>query len=443
MSERSTLRIKALTRVEGEGALYAKIRNGSVEEVQLNIYEPPRFFESLLRGRPLEEAPDITARICGICPVAYQMTACGSMEKALGVEVTPEINTLRRLFYCGEWITSHSVHLFLLHLPDFLGYDSSISMAADHRQLVEDGLRIKKIGNQLLDIVGGRAIHPINAAVGGFYQAPDRTALHAMLPDLEWALAASINTLRFVSQLDFPAFHVAYDCVSLKHANEYPMNSGRVVSSGGLDVPVEQYDQHFREQQVAHSTALHSVRLPQETTYLVGPLARLNLCFDQLGPTAKREAEACRVAWPATSNHYSIVARAIELIDTFEESIAIVRNYNTEPAILRVSYQSRDAVGIHATEAPRGLLYHRYEICADGSIAEAKIIPPTSQNQAQVESDLRQLLADSLEQTDDALTDRCERLIRSYDPCISCATHFVTLDLDRGQPLVGVNDREQ
>ena len=431
MAERRELTIKALTRVEGEGALNATVRNGVVEQVQLNIYEPPRYFESLLRDRPLEEAPDITARICGICPVAYQMTACGAMEQALGVNLTSDIRTLRRLFYCGEWIASHSVHLFLLHLPDFLGYESSITMAADHRQLVQDGLRIKKVGNQLLEIVGGRAVHPINAAVGGFHRAPSHTALRALLPDLEWALSASIDTLHFVSGLDFPESAVDYDCVSLRRPDEYPMNAGRVASLGGLDISVEDYEHHFRELQVPHSTALHSVILPGETAYLVGPLARLNLCFDQLSPTAKREAERCRAVWPATNIHYSIVARTIEMIDAFEEAIAIIRDYQTEPAVCRVEYTPRDAVGVHATEAPRGLLYHRYEINSDGKIVAAKIVPPTSQNQAQIESDLRGLLTESLQLPDDELTHQCERLIRSYDPCISCATHFVTLNLNR------------
>ncbi|MEM8863921.1 MAG: Ni/Fe hydrogenase subunit alpha [Planctomycetota bacterium] len=431
MNNRRELAIKTLTRVEGEGALNATIRNGVVEQVELNIYEPPRYFEGLLRGRPLEEAPDITARICGICPVAYQMTACQAMEDALGIRVTDEINTLRRLFYCGEWITNHSVHVFLLHLPDFLGYESSISMAADYRELVESGLQIKKVGNQLLDIVGGRAVHPINAAIGGFHRAPSQTALKSLLPSLERAIAASVDALHFIARLDFPEPSGTYDYVSLRHTDEYPMNTGRVVSLSGLDIAIEDYEQHFRERQVAHSTALHSTMLPGDEAYLVGPLARINLCFDQLSPIAKREAQRCRVNWAAASIYQSVIARMLELIDAFEEAICIIRDYQVEPAITRVEYSPRDAVGMHATEAPRGLLYHRYAIRSDGKIAEAKIVPPTSQNQAQIELDLRQLLEASIDQADDQLTGSCERLIRSYDPCISCATHFVKLNLTR------------
>ena len=333
--------VKALSRVEGEGALYVKLEGGQVDWVELNIYEPPRFFEAFLRGRQVREVPDITARICGICPVAYQMSSCHALEKALGIDPGPEIRRLRRLLYCGEWIESHALHIYLLHAPDFLGYESGISLAADHRDAVEKGLRLKKIGNELLTVLGGRAIHPINVAVGGFHRAPSRSALKALLPDLEWALQASIETLQWVSAFDFPDHQVDYEMVCLRHPHEFPMNEGRIVSDRGLDVPVEEYEGHFQERHVPQSTALHSVRMPGMTSYLVGPLPRVNLCFDQLSPTAKRQAEACGVEWPCRNNFKSIIARAIELIDACEEAIAIIKEYNTEPSSSLASYIPR------------------------------------------------------------------------------------------------------
>ncbi len=426
-----TIEVKALSRVEGEGALYVKLDGDRVEHVELNIYEPPRFFESFLRGREIREVPDITARICGICPVAYQMSSCHALEKALGLTVSPEIRKLRRLLYCGEWIESHALHIYLLHAPDFLGFESGISMAAQHRSIVEKGLRLKKIGNQLLEILGGRPIHPINVTVGGFYRAPSREALKALLPDLRWGLQASIETLELVSSFSFPELEVDYECVSVKHPHEYPMNEGRIVSAGGLDVPVEDYEQHFQERHMPQSTALHSVMLPAGKPYLVGPLARLNLCFDQLSPTAKRAAETCGIDWPSQNNFQSIVARAIELINAFEEAAEIVESYNCEPAESRVAYQPRPGSGCHATEAPRGLLYHRYRIGADGLVAEAKIVPPTSQNQGQIESDLRDYLPSVVAFDDASAARKCEHLIRNYDPCISCSTHFLNLKIDR------------
>ena len=431
MSKKRTFEVKALSRVEGEGALYVQLDGDRVEHVELNIYEPPRFFESFLRGREIREVPDITARICGICPVAYQMSACHALEKALGLTVTPEIRKLRRLLYCGEWIESHALHMHLLHAPDFLGYESGISMAADHKDVVERGLRLKKIGNELLEILGGRAIHPINVTVGGFYRAPRKADLKALLPDLEWGLQAAIDTLHFVAGFDFPDLRRDYDNVSLKHDDEYPYNDGRIVSSGGLDISFEEYEQHFQERHVKQSTALHSVMLPDERCYLVGPLARINNCLDELPPIARREAENCGISWPSRNNFESIVARGIELIAAYEESVAMVRQYQAEPAVCRVEYEPRAGTGCHATEAPRGMLYHRYEIGEDGLIADAKIVPPTSQNQGQIESDLREFVPTLADLNDVEATRRCEHLIRNYDPCISCATHFLKLTIDR------------
>jgi coenzyme F420-reducing hydrogenase alpha subunit len=375
--------------------------------------------------------PDITARICGICPVAYQMSSVHALEKALGMKVTPEIRKLRRLLYCGEWIESHALHIYLLHAPDFLGYESGISLAADHREVVEKGLRMKKIGNELLEVLGGRAIHPINVTVGGFYRAPSRGALKRLLPDLEWGLQAAKDTLALVSTFEFPDLNIDYECVALKHPQEYPFNEGRVVSTSGLDIPVEEYEQHFVERHMPQSTSLHSVMLPEGKSYLVGPLARINLCFDELSPEAKLAAEACGIAWPSKNNFHSIAARAIELIDAYEEAISLVKDYNAEPAQSRVPFAPRAGAGCHATEAPRGLLYHRYRIGDDGLIAEAKIVPPTSQNQGQIENDLRAYVPKVASYDDAEATQKCEHLIRNYDPCISCSTHFLKLRIDR------------
>jgi sulfhydrogenase subunit alpha len=425
-----TFEVKALTRVEGEGALYVRMAGDQVEHLELNIYEPPRFFESFLRGREVREVPDITARICGICPVAYQMTSCQALEKALGLTLAPEITDLRRLLYCGEWIESHALHIYLLHAPDFLGYESGVSLAADHRTAVERGLRLKKIGNLVLETLGGRAIHPINVAVGGFYRAPSVSEIAALAPELEWGLAASLETLGWVAGFEFPSFETDYDCVALRHDAEYPMNHGRIVSTSGLDLAVEEYEEHFAERHRPQSTALHSVRLPYEAPYLVGPLARMNLCREQLPPLAREAAERCGVAWPSRNNFHSIVARAIELVAAHEEALRLVRTYRI-PATSLMSYQPAAGDGRHATEAPRGLIYHRYRIGDNGLIAEAKIVPPTSQNQGQIEDDLRRFVPRVLSLADDEATRRCEHLIRNYDPCISCATHFLQLSIER------------
>ncbi len=425
-----TIRVEALTRVEGEGALRVELDGDRVSSVELNIYEPPRFFESFLRGREIREVPDIVARICGICPVAYQMSATHALEKALGIDVDPTVHLLRRLLYCGEWIESHSLHIYLLHAPDFLGYESGLSMAADHREAVERGLEMKRIGNELLEILGGRAIHPINVTVGGFYSPPDRRRLKELLPQLQWGLDAACQTAHLVAGFDFPESNIEHPQVALRHDREYPMNQGRVASTDGLVISVDDYEQHYQERHVEHSTALHSVRIPDESPYLVGPLARFNLAYDQLPPQSKALAEGVGLAPPVTNNFRSIIVRAVETACAYEEAIRLIEAYQSASEPQLAELPQRSGRGCHATEAPRGLLYHAYEVDDHGRIASAKIVPPTSQNQAQIEHDLAQFVPSVLDLPQDEATRRCEHLIRNYDPCISCATHFLSFRID-------------
>ena len=427
-----TISVKALARVEGEGSLRVRVADGRVEIAEFSIYEPPRFFEKLVQGRAIRELPDLVARICGICPVAYQLSACQAVERALGIVTTPAIAALRRLLYCGEWIQSHALHIHLLHAPDFLGYESGLALAKVAPELVERGLRLKALGNRIMEVVGGRAVHPINVAVGGFHRAPDPAAVRGLVPELEWGLAAAEEVVRETSRFEFPDFARDYECVCLRAEGEYPMNHGRVISSGGLDIDVGDYERHFQERQVPWSTALQSVMLPEGQPYLCGPLARLNLCFDQLPPRARAAAEASGIPLPITNSFQSIVARAIEIVAACEEAIRIAAAHADKPiAPCRIEAEPRAGVGCHATEAPRGLLYHRYEVGDDGLVKAAVIVPPTSQNQGQIEADLKDMLPGVLDRGDDDVRHRCEHLIRNFDPCISCATHFLKFEIER------------
>ena len=428
--------VKSLTRVEGEGSLKVRLVDGRVEIAEFNIYEPPRFFERLLRGRDLAEVPDITARICGICPVAYQMSSCIALEQALGIVVPPAINRLRRLLYCGEWITSHALHMHLLHAPDFLECESAFSLPPEYAGFLEDGMFLKALGNQLLEVIGGRAVHPINVAVGGFHRSPDVVAIRALLSDLERGLEAAHRSLAVVSRFAFPAAPSPQRRLSLISADEYPMNHGDWAISGGAELvqaPIAAFPDYSREFQVRQSTALHSRLIADDSPYLCGPLARLSHNLAQLPDGARQAAEGSGIDWPSASMHQSIIARGIEVIAAIENAIAIVRDYRAPPRPARLELPRRAGSGCHATEAPRGLLYHHYAIDNAGLVIGATIIPPTSQNQAQVEHDLMTILTRELAQpqppSDASLTRQCETLIRSYDPCISCATHFLTLSI--------------
>jgi sulfhydrogenase subunit alpha len=249
-----TLSVASLARVEGEGSMHVVVRDGVVSDVQLRIFEPPRFFEAFLRGRAAAEVPDIAARICGICPVAYQMSACQAIESACGITVDDQVRALRRLLYCGEWIESHTLHIYLLHAPDFLGYESSVALAQDHRAIVERGLQLKKVGNDILNVLGGRAIHPVNVRVGGFYKAPLFADLDTLTERLRWARDAAIETVQWVAGFDFPDLQLQGDLVSMRHEHEYPITEGRIASSSGLDIPIDDFPEHFSEEHVAHCT---------------------------------------------------------------------------------------------------------------------------------------------------------------------------------------------
>ncbi|CAM2067290.1 Ni/Fe hydrogenase subunit alpha [Sulfidibacter corallicola] len=423
-----TIKVDYLARVEGEGALQIKIDGDRLEELHLRIFEPPRFFEALLRGRAFTEAPDITARICGICPVAYQMSSIHAMERLCGVAVDPIMRSMRRLLYCGEWIESHALHIYCLHAPDFLGYESAVHLAKDHPEWVKRGLALKKVGNSLMALLGGREIHPINVRVGGFYRMPSASELRAMKGPLTEALAMAEETALWVAGLPFPDLERDYTFVCLSHPDEYPMNRGRLISNRELDLDVADYETRFREEHLSHSTSLYS-RLDGEH-YLVGPLARVNLCFDRLSPRARRMAEKIGFAPTCTNPFKSIIARALEVIHVCEESCAIIDGYVPPEAPYHVCNPVAGQ-GFACTEAPRGILYHRYAVDGEGLIQEAKIVPPTSQNQGVIEADLRDLVRRNLALPDDRLQWLCEQAIRNYDPCISCSTHFLDMKVER------------
>jgi len=424
-----TIKVDYLARVEGEGALYIKIKGGAVEEVRLKIFEPPRFFEAFLRGRHYSEAPDITSRICGICPVAYQMSAVHAMEDAFGVKVDGQLRALRRLIYCGEWIESHSLHIFLLHAPDFLGYEDAFEMAKDHRNVVERGLRLKKAGNEIMALLGGREIHPINIRVGGFYKLPAPRELLQLAEALKRARDEASETVRWTATLDFPDFEQDYEFVALRHENEYPFNEGRIVSNKGLDISASEFDEHVIEEQAPYSNALHST-LKGRGEYLAGPMARYNLNFDKLSPLAREAAREAGLSPECRNPFQSIIVRSVEVLYACDEALRLIDEYEP-PDRAAVEIVPRPGVGYGSTEAPRGLLYHRYKVDERALIADAKIVPPTSQNQKRIETDLRQFVSYHLDLPKEQLAWRCEQAVRNYDPCISCATHFLRLEIER------------
>lgn len=418
-----------LARVEGEGGVEIKIKGDRVVDVKLKIFEPPRFFEAFLRGRHFSEAPDITARICGICPIAYQTSAVTAMEDALGLEVGGQLRALRRLIYYGEWIESHSLHVYLLHAPDFLGYEDAFRMARDYPEEVRRGLRLKKAGNELMALLGGREIHPINMRVGGFFRVPKKSDFAAIAEELKWARDAAYDTVRLTAELPFPDFEQDYEFVSLRHSQEYPLIGGRLVSNKGLDIPLSDYDRRFAEEHIPYSNSLHST-MKGRGPYHVGPLARYSLNFDRLVPSAQEAARSAELGPVCLNPFKSIIVRSVEILHACEEALKLIEEYEPpdQPA---VAAEPRAGVGYGCSEAPRGILVHRYRIDEKGLIQDAKIVPPTSQNQKAIERDLRDFVTKNIDLPSEKLTWHTEQAIRNYDPCISCATHCLKVRIKK------------
>lgn len=427
-SSRRTIRVEGLARVEGEGKLLIRTAGGRISDLKLRIFEPPRFFEALLRGRGFEEAPDITSRICGICPVAYQLCAVQAMEAACGFEADPPIRLLRRLFACGEWIESHALHVCFLHAPDFLGYDDAFRMAKDHPQAVAWGLALKKAGNAVIALLGGRSVHPISLRVGGFYKTPSRAELSPLAEVLSRAREAATKLVSWTAGFSFPRLERDYLFVGLRHSRDYPLNEGRIVSSAGLDIDATEFEARFVEDQADYSTALRS-RDRDGRPYLVGPLARYNLNFDRLSPLSRDAAREAGLDPVCMNPLQAIVIRAVEILYACDEALRLIEAYEPPDTPAR-TVSPRAAEGVGCVEAPRGLLYHRYRIDDAGAILRANIVPPTAQNQLSIEADLRAFAPRWLRRSKSELTRRCEQVVRNHDPCISCATHFLRVEVE-------------
>jgi len=429
---RFAINVPVLARVEGEGALDVTIEEGRIAHLALRIFEPPRLFEKLLEGREFTEVPDMVARICGICPVAYQMSAVQALEAIMGIDPGAWVRAMRRVFYCGEWIESHCLHIHLLAAPDFLGCEGVAALAKAYPDEVRRGLRLQALGNDLITLFGARSVHPVGARVGGFHHAPSPAVVADLCARLRAALPEAAALVRWTASLPMPDGRGDYTCVALRHPHDYPMTDGRIVSSAGHNIDIADFDAHFSEHQVPHSTALHC--LLEGESYLVGPLARLNLNLDRLPAAVRGVLSEVGLPLPSRNIAHSIVARAAEVYFAVGEALHLLESYQ-KPKAPYADVSPRSGIGFGCSEAPRGMLWHRYETGATGRIVTARIVPPTSQNQARIEADLRRtLLAAGLEQPAERLRFECERLIRHYDPCISCASHFLDLRLHRAPP---------
>jgi sulfhydrogenase subunit alpha len=416
-----------VTRVEGHGDIVVDVKKGEIKKCRFEVVEAPRFFEAFVRGRPYYELSHITSRICGICSVGHATASLRATENALGVEPSEQTVLLRKLNFHGEIIDSHVLHTYYLVAPDFFGVGSVIPLAATHREVVERALKIKKLSGDLCAMIGGRHTHPCAMTVGGFTHLPSEAELRDMKARLEGARADMDETIALFATLPWPEFERETEYVSLKKDEEYAFIDGTIATTDGFSYPIEDYRKVTNEWLVPYSTAKWTKH--NRDSYMVGALARFNNNFDQLHPRAKEAAAKLGMKPIVTNSFLNSAAQAVEMVHSIEDSIEIIDELLTrgvqpeEPPVIDV----KAGEGVGSCDVPRGILFHNYVYDENGVCTEANCIIPTNQNYANLNADMEALLPQILDKPQDKIRLMMEMLVRAYDPCISCSTHFLTV----------------
>lgn len=420
--------LDTITKIEGHARLDVKIEKGEIKKVQVEVYEGARLFEGILKGRKYDDVHYLTSRICGVCSQAHLIGALKAIEEALGVRASEQTELLRELLMIGQIIQSHSLHLYFLALPDYLGYDNAIEMASKYKNEVRRALKIKRLGNEICTVIGGREIHSITPIVGGFSKIPKKEELENLTKNLKDIKEDAIETVNLFENLNYVKFERKTEYVALKKDKSYAMMHGSIYSTEGLDIPHELYDKYFQEYTREYSTS--KFVMLKGKSYMVGALARLNLNREYLLDEAKKMLKNSKFKFPNYSPYVNNFAQAIEILHLIERAIEIIENLSLRDESLP-EVKLREGRGISATEVARGLLFHDYKLDKKGKVLKANILPPTTQNLKNIEDSIRLMLPLILDRDENEIKLELERLIRSYDPCISCSTHFLELNLMR------------
>jgi sulfhydrogenase subunit alpha len=429
MEKDKLISIPHLGRVEGHGGVEVEIDNGKVKRVNMDIFEGSRFYEVLIVGKKFTEVSSIVSRVCGICSAGHTLTSQMATENALGIKVTQRTEFLRGLLLHGEGIESHALHLGCLVLPDLLGYDGPLAMAKDYPGEVTIALNLKKLGNQIQDLIGGRAIHPINALVGGFGKIPTKTELEKLYVELEKGLAYCDALVNLFAKLKLPEYttHTGVYAALEPKEQRYSYLGDVILTSDGIRRPISEFRNICHEKVVSHSTAKQS--LYNSKPFMVGALARVNLNWKYLTGKAKEAQEKLMPNLPSHNTMHNNSAQMIELVHSIERSQQLIKFLfeegfgHEEP----LKYEIHAGNGVGAIEVPRGTLYHYYEFDNTGKIVDADIITPTAQNLANVEKDMRGAIETLINEPVETMRNSLEHIARAYDPCISCATHLVKI----------------
>ncbi|MEJ2744069.1 MAG: nickel-dependent hydrogenase large subunit [bacterium] len=418
MSHKEHIDIDYLARVEGETAIRIELKKGA--PIELKIFEPPRFFEGMMVGRKYDEVGDIVSRICGICPVSHMTTAILAIEKAMGIRVSPQTKLMRNVMTLSQIVASHLIHLYMLAMPDYYGCSGVVDMLPQFKGEIDRLLKMKEVMNGLTALIGGRALHPVTHMPGGFTSMPDDVDCRAAIEKLKDILPDAERVIEVVAQFQVPDFHPRSECVALWKKGEYVFNEGRIMSTEGLDIPVEEYARHFKESQVPYAMAKQSV-IRRRGSFMVGALARMHLKFDELQDGTKALAGKVGFSTPCDNPYYNNLAQALEVYDGILNCIQLLESHTVKDEKRQVKVKSGEGGAV--TEAPRGLLYHWYRIDEKGVVEKANLVTPTSHNFLNIEKDLKQLVDENRQKNRDELRLLCEELVRAYDPCFSCSVH--------------------
>ena len=426
------INIHHITRVEGHGNIVLNIKEGRIEELRLEIVESPRFFEVMLLGRNILEAPPITSRICGICAISHTAASIKACEDALGITPSENVILLRKILLHAELLQSHILHIYLLVAPDLFGEGSVIPLAASHPDIIKRGLRLKKAANDICRVLVGRHIHPIGMVVGGFTKPPAvkdlaevRRILEGMIPDME-------ETVRFFEEHSMPEFNRPTKYCSIRDEKEYALYDGLLYAKDNPPLEVQRYKEFIAENVVSYSTA-KQVR-SGDSSIMVGALARLNNNYASISEEAKKAAERLGLVPPCTNPFMNNIGQVIECVHSIYDSLKIldILDANLSSAPFNKDgkggvppIEPREGKGVGVVEAPRGSLYHEYGIDDKGIIRSANCIIPTAQNLLNIEKDIEAMVPSILELPRKDIERRLEMLVRAYDPCISCSTHFL------------------
>jgi sulfhydrogenase subunit alpha len=421
------IKIDHIAKIEGHAGFVADIQNGNVVKARLNVYEGARLLEGILQGRSFQEVSQITSRICGVCPVVHNLTSLKALEAALGVFPSQQTILLRQLLMMGQILNSHALHLFFFSLSDFFGIKNDLALIKKYPGRAADALALRNFGNKIIEVIGGRSIHPLTPVVGGFKKAPDQEKLKEILKESVSALDAAVNLAKFFSQLEYPVFDRVCHFVALNLPNEYAIYDGLVRRQKETE-SVSEFMPKIQEIQIKENPSAKRSEFKGKS-YMVGSLARLNLNSKYLNPKAKAVFRNTNLILPIANPFYNILAQAIEIVHCVEEAQQLLEKAKgiDFESVQAHPIETKEGKGFGAIEAPRGTLFYYYEVGDDGLIKNANIITPTAQNLARLEDDMISYLPQLTKNGQALCKEKCQdlikMLIRAYDPCLTCATH--------------------